>query len=55
MTGTESTSIEKTIFIDAEPGIVWEFLTDKDKLGTWYHPAEQNLAACTKRMVTASR
>lgn len=44
MNDVTSTTIEKTIFIDAEPGVVWQFLTDKDKLGTWYHPAEQNLA-----------
>lgn len=35
--------IEKSIFIAAEPSTVWVFLTDKDKLGTWYHPAEEDL------------
>jgi uncharacterized protein YndB with AHSA1/START domain len=38
------TSIVKTVFIDAPPEAVWEYLTDKDKLGEWYHHAESNLA-----------
>lgn len=38
------TSIVKTVFIDAPREIVWAYLTDKDKLGEWYHPAEENLA-----------
>jgi len=38
------TSIVKTVFIDAPREAVWEYLTDKDKLGEWYHHAEANLA-----------
>ena len=37
------THIEKTIFIKATPSKVWEFITDKDKLGQWFHPAKDNL------------
>lgn len=40
-----STTIQKTVFFNAKPEVVWSFLTDKDKLGTWYHPARKNLAA----------
>jgi uncharacterized protein YndB with AHSA1/START domain len=39
-----STTIHKTVFFNAKPEMVWSFLTDKDKLGTWYHPARANLA-----------
>ncbi|MCR9213116.1 MAG: SRPBCC domain-containing protein [Proteobacteria bacterium] len=40
---TEST-LKKTLFLNASRETVWTFLTDKDKLGDWYHPAEKNLA-----------
>ncbi len=36
-------TIIKTIFINASPDTVWDYLTDKDKLATWFHPAEANL------------
>ncbi len=38
-----STTINKTVFFNATPDVVWSFLTDKDKLGTWYHPARADL------------
>lgn len=38
------TTIIKTVFFNASPAIVWSFLTDKDKLGQWYHPARTDLA-----------
>lgn len=37
------TTIEKSIFLNASRETVWLFLTDKDKLGEWYHPAESDL------------
>lgn len=37
------TNIVKTIFIDANPETVWSYLTDKDKLGEWFHGADVNL------------
>jgi len=37
------TTISKSIFLSAAREIVWQFLTDKDKLGLWFHPAESNL------------
>lgn len=37
------TKIEKTIFIKASPSRVWMYLTDKDKLGEWFHPANTQL------------
>lgn len=37
-------TLTKTAIFAATPETVWEFLTDKDKLGTWFHPARQNLA-----------
>ncbi len=39
-----TTTISKTIFVNAARETVWSFLTDKDKLGEWYHPAEADLA-----------
>lgn len=38
-----TTTINKTIFLSADRDTVWQFLTDKDKLGEWFHPAAQNL------------
>jgi uncharacterized protein YndB with AHSA1/START domain len=38
-----NTTLVKTIFIDAAPQTVWEYLTDKDKLGQWFHPADISL------------
>jgi len=38
-----STKITKTVFFNAPKETVWLFLTDKEKLGEWYHPAEANL------------
>ena len=37
-----TTTITKTIFFKASRETVWAFLTNKDKLGEWYHPAEKN-------------
>jgi uncharacterized protein YndB with AHSA1/START domain len=39
------TTITKTVFFAASRQTVWSFLTDKDKLGTWFHRAEADLAA----------
>lgn len=38
-----STTINKTIFLDASPDTVWQYLTDKNKLGEWFHPAANHL------------
>jgi len=38
-----STTINKSIFLSAPKEVVWEFLTNKDKLGQWFHPAAANL------------
>ncbi|MFK7992915.1 MAG: SRPBCC domain-containing protein [Granulosicoccus sp.] len=38
-----TTIINKTIFIDAPKETVWDYLTDKNKLGEWFHPATENL------------
>lgn len=38
-----TTIINKSIFIAASRETVWAYLTDKDKLGEWFHPAESNL------------
>lgn len=40
--------IEKTIFINASCEKVWSYLTDKKKLGTWFHAAAENLSAGNK-------
>ncbi len=38
-----TTTINKSIFLAAPRDIVWDYLTDKDKLGEWFHPAAENL------------
>ena len=38
-------TIIKTIFLNADAETVWRFLTDKDKLGEWFHSADTNLTA----------
>lgn len=38
-----ATTITKSIFLAANKETVWEYLTDKDKLGEWFHPATENL------------
>lgn len=35
-------TIVKTIFFAASREIVWSYLTDKNKLGEWFHPAEND-------------
>ncbi|NNE85289.1 MAG: SRPBCC domain-containing protein [Alphaproteobacteria bacterium] len=35
-----TTTITKSAFFHASRETVWEFLTNKDKLGEWYYPAE---------------
>ena len=37
-------TLVKTVFFNVPPATVWRFLTDKDKLGTWFHPARKDLA-----------
>ncbi len=32
----------KTIIIDASQETVWSFLTEKDKLAIWFHPADKD-------------
>ncbi|MBX2805646.1 MAG: SRPBCC domain-containing protein [Hyphomicrobiales bacterium] len=38
-------TLTKTAIFAATPETVWGFLTDKDKLGIWYHPARHDLVA----------
>ena len=38
------TTIRKSIIVKADRDLVWSFLTDKDKLGTWFYKADQDLA-----------
>lgn len=38
-----NTTIRKSIFLNADRDTVWSYLTDKDKLGEWFHPAAENL------------
>ena len=37
-------TITKTVFFTAQRDVVWSFLTDKDKLGTWFHRGKSDLA-----------
>jgi len=38
-----TTTITKTIFLKASRETVWSYLTDRNKLGEWFHPAAENL------------
>lgn len=38
-------SMTKTIFLAATPDVVWQYLTQKDKLKQWFHPAENDLVS----------
>ena len=38
-----TTTINKTIFLAASRETVWAYLTEKDKLGEWFHPAAADL------------
>ncbi len=38
-------TITKTVFFRASRETVWAFLTEKDKLALWFHPAAADLAA----------
>ena len=40
---SNNTTISKSIFLNTSPENVWVYLTDKDKLGQWYHPAQSDL------------
>lgn len=40
-----TTTITKSTFFNASRETIWSFLTDKNKLGEWYHPAEADLVA----------
>jgi len=42
---TDTTTITKTVFFNASRDTVWSFLTNKDKLAKWFHPAKADLAA----------
>ncbi len=37
-------TLNKSIFLAAPRAAVWEYLTRKDKLALWFHPAEADLA-----------
>ncbi|MFS2318346.1 SRPBCC family protein [Maricaulis sp. D1M11] len=37
--------IEKTIFLEASPERVWDFLTQADLLALWFQPAQSDLEA----------
>ncbi|MBL4870462.1 MAG: SRPBCC domain-containing protein [Robiginitomaculum sp.] len=43
----KNTQLVKTIFINSDPDTVWQHLTDKDKLGEWFHPSANDLKANT--------
>ena len=38
-----TTTINKSIFLNAPRETVWAYLTDKNKLGEWFHPAVADL------------
>lgn len=38
-------TLTKTIVIAAPKATVWAYLTDKEKLGTWFNPARDDLTA----------
>lgn len=38
-------TITKTIFFNAPRATVWAYLTEKDKLAEWFHPATADLGA----------
>ncbi|MGB0800068.1 MAG: SRPBCC family protein [Planktomarina sp.] len=38
------TTLRKTILLQAEPAQVWEYLTDPDKIATWFHKPQAALA-----------
>jgi len=40
-----NSTITKTAFFATKPETVWAYLTEADKLGEWFHPAESDLAA----------
>jgi len=40
-----ATTITKSIFLAAPREKVWDYLTDKNKLGEWFHAAAENLEA----------
>lgn len=40
---SKSTTLSKSVFIKASRETVWSFLTDKDKIGLWYHPTQSDL------------
>ncbi len=42
-TATDPTVITKTVFFNASRETVWSFLTDKTKLGTWFHLSDADL------------
>jgi uncharacterized protein YndB with AHSA1/START domain len=42
---TDTTTIQKTVFFSASKEVVWAFLTEKDKMATWYHGPEADLAS----------
>ena len=39
----KTTTINKSIFLATDRETVWQYLTDKDKLGEWFHPAADDL------------
>ena len=41
---TANTTINKSCFFAASRETVWSFLTEKDKLAQWFHPAKADLA-----------
>jgi len=38
-------TIRKSIFLNATPDLVWQWLTDPDKLGQWFHKPRAALTA----------
>lgn len=42
-TTMSNTTINKTIFYTASREVVWAFLTEKEKLAKWFHPANNDL------------
>ena len=40
-----NSTITKTAFFATTPETVWAYLTEAEKLGEWFHPAESDLSA----------
>ena len=50
-----ATTIQKSIYLPTDRASVWAWLTNAEKLGRWFHPAQEDLSKGAEYLLTSQK